>query len=229
MLDKFHFLLLLLFLISCKGDVLFTALPAPGTEIVDLGEYRLLASSVFAIPYLGKKQVQFRDSLGQSIIFKIEEQDFYLPDHPYSLIRYGINQPGDTVRYHYRPESKKFMLRNDSHKLNLELEIQATPYYSDPASLFVADILKVYYKISNASSTFGYQVFSDYTSLRTWPVTPTTTNQLGKRTFFGRTFSDVLQSAFPNSIAELYFNDEVGIVAFTDADRKTWRFDQFLE
>lgn len=223
-------ILLQLFIISCallalcscsKDDDAPSPMEEETLKTFDIGEYRLLDESISKLPYLNKTKVTFVDSLNNRIDLTINEADLFQTDSSY-LFRYDVFEEGDTVRYLYFGENKTFQLYNDSLNIHFSHELRARPYYMDPEKQYIADVLSIWLRNpENQNRLHG--VFYHVVNQRTWPTASETVYSPSK-VLLDKVFNDVYYSDYANSISEVYYNYEFGIVSFTDRDGKTWRF-----
>lgn len=225
---KRHFIL-----ISCAITALFACnddnitLIIEENDAIDIGSYYLLETSIANLPYLDKSQVIFVDSLQNQITFTIDERELYFPDKPGHLFRYNVNEEGDTVRYSYKSEVKRFTIANDSLELNYDFTLAARPYYNDPESGYVADIINIFCRVpEQLPEIIASQVFSAIVDQRTYPISYNT-DQFEHMEFIGRTFEDVYHNNFSDPVSDVYFNYTFGILSLTDHTGKQWRFERF--
>jgi hypothetical protein len=213
---------IMLIAFSCTKEI-----PDPAEDIhnIDIGSYTLLPSSIDKIPYLGKKAIVFVDSNFNEIVFEIIE--FPVSQlYRVTSYRYNVYSPGDTVTYHYLTQSKSFSFIQDSLKIEFNLILGAMPYYSEPKSEYVADVLNIWMKDPNVAFT-RRQVFSHVTNQRTWPEI-WINEWSSEKVILNRIFYDVFRNVFSNPLSKVHFNYEYGIVSFTDFSGKLWRFERFM-
>lgn len=189
---------------------------------IHIGDYRLLPESLDRIPYLGKEQIVFVDSSNNSIVLEIEERDLFVSNSA-TLFRYDVFEEGDTVKYTHTRESKYFIITNDSLSLSFSLSLSSRPYYPDPESRAVADVLNIFLRDS-IDATRSSQVFYHLTNPRSYP-NPSLNPPVENVEIWGRIFDEVLMHDFQNPKSIIQFNYEFGMVSFTDFSGKLWRFD----
>ncbi len=211
---------LLIFTSSCKKEEVIIE-EEEETNNIDVGEYSLLPESLELLPYLGKERIVFIDSLGNTTNFQITEFDLFSSSSTY--IKYDIFELGDTVEYDYRAEIKRFSLTNDSLSMTFNMSLSSKPYYNDPESQAVADVLTIFCTTLNDPFS-GFSVFYDLTNQRTYP-SPFTNISIDELELFGRTFQDVIVTDYTEPKSLIQFNYEFGIISFTDHEGKTWRFE----
>ena len=220
-------ILFLFFLPGCEYDVIEHIDPVdPSVNEkcdTDIGSFKLLSTSFSAMPYYGKSKVIFTDSLANLAEFTIHEFDTYVINGV--LYRYNVNEPGDTVKYCYASENKGFSVSDTTLKIYLSLSLKASPYYSDPESGKVADVLNINYRNLSDTVFISWQVFYKLVDQRTYPDPYTTNEFFSSISFHGRDFQNVERTKFSNPKLELYYNQTEGIVAFRDKTNKLWRFD----
>jgi len=222
----FYLFLFSFLFVACDDD----DITAPPVDLynVDIGSYELLEESLAAYPYTDKTGVLFVDSLGNEMTLTINDLPVFNSSSPATLFRYNVYDQGDTVRYEYFPESKSSQLVNESLDLNLRTSLTTQPYYSDPESMTVADVVNV--SINEKGNTFrSFVVFTHVFDQRSWPEENTITENIESIEFFGREFMNVWHTPFNDTYSPVHFNYEFGIVYFTDHEGKGWRFDKFIE
>lgn len=214
--------ILLVSLFSCEKETPIPPNNGTAGNPIDIGTYSLQEESLAKLPYLNKTQVTFIDSLGNKAVFDIIEQDLFESTGGV-LFKYDVIEEGDTVRYAYSNQIKRFRINNDSLNLNFDLALEARPYYPDPEQNYIADVLTIFCKDPN-NSLIGTQVFYHETDSRTWPTSWNAT-AIPEIDFLGRAFLDVYYNDYIDAKSALYFNYEEGIVSFTDIDGRLWRLE----
>ncbi len=222
-LFPFLFLLILTLFSACSDDDEMMVIPMEpeGNQSIDIGDYSINQSSLESIPYLDKSQIVFIDSTDKETIFEIEESDLLLNSGA-TFFKYNVFEEGDTVEYPYTSQVKRLVLSSDSLNLRLDLSLTARPYYPDPESRNVADIMNIFCGVPDTTFS-SVQVFYHETDQRTYPST-WNPEVLDEITFHGRTFTDVFNNDFIDAKLQVYWNYEFGIVAFTDLTDNLWRF-----
>lgn len=228
----FLILLVFVFFSSCNKNDDDTPIPEEEDRYnVDIGEHFLLIESIEKLPYLGKSNAQFVDSLENQMILTIRESEFISKG---AYFKYNIYEQGDTVTYNYTSEIKYFVLENDSMDLYLYMPLKASPYYDynnlENAHLDnenVADILNIFCRTPDSAGTM--RIFRDVIAQRTHPKLVDTNITIEEIIFFNKTFNNVIYTELVEMKSRLYFNYEVGIVAFEDHSGKLWRFERFIE
>ncbi|MCF8238902.1 MAG: hypothetical protein K9I85_12140 [Saprospiraceae bacterium] len=81
-----------------------------GKYNVDLGRWELLNSSLAKIPYFGKSEAIFVDSIGSSASMKITELTLF-DSLDWYTDKYDVYETGDTIRYYYQSQKKGFYLQ----------------------------------------------------------------------------------------------------------------------
>ncbi|HMT55103.1 MAG TPA: hypothetical protein PKD16_18855 [Saprospiraceae bacterium] len=221
---RYFFFATLILAFSCSKDSMISDMDNEMDDKynVNIGSYKLLQSSIDAMPYLGKKSIVFVDSSANEMVFVINESPIL--EGNVTLFTYNVYQAGDIVNYHYSRQYKTFLISNDSSGLEFICSLESTPYYTEPQKKFVADVFNVIIKNPNDQNSFR-QVFYHITNQRTWPIT-TNTPPISEKIILNRTFQDVLIDDFTNPLSIVHFNYEFGIISFTDFDGKLWRFER---
>lgn len=190
---------------------------------IDIGSYSLLPGSIEQIPYLGQSEIIFLDSTGAEAIFKIDEQGLFQSDGA-KYFRYDVEEPGDTVHYLFNTEIKSLNLECGPLDMKFRLSLTARPYYPDPESQTVADILEINLQLP-AGNGAAARVFYHEVDTRSYPDS-FNNEPIPEIELLGRTFNEVIWNNYFNPTSEVYFNFEYGIVSFTDHDGKQWRFEE---
>ena len=210
---------------SCKKENTDIPDPTENEDSIDIGAYALLESSRNAVPYKGKSSVTFVDSAGNELIFPITV--FANKTLEGCLYKYDVHQQGDTVKYCYKTEYDSYGLVNNANNLYFQIMLEAKPFYSDPESRKVADVLHV--SIRDATETGKYhQVYYQTIALRSFPLLYDDNTTFAQLTFWGRDFSNVSKTNFAIPYRLVFYNQEFGIVAFTDHNGKLWRFKEMF-
>lgn len=229
-MKRLHYLPILLFatlLFSCKKEDEGSENPPPpeNKDSIDIGSFKLLETSRDKIPYNGKSSVTFVDSAGNELVFPID--DFTKKTAKGCYWKYNVNEPGDTIRYCYSAEYDNFWLKNEANNLYLQVLLEASPYYADPESGKVADVLQVFMR-DELEAAKSYQVFYQTIDQRTYPESYDNNTTYPQITFWGREFFNVYKTDYTTPYRLLYYNQEFGIVAFSDHDGKLWRFKEMF-
>jgi hypothetical protein len=110
--------------------------------------------------------------------------------------------------------------------MQFRLRLRAMPYYADPESEAVADILEISLPFLNSPNFSSQQVFRHEVDTRSYPES-FNNEPIPEIEIFDRTFIEVIWNDYTNTISQVYFNFEYGIVSFTDYQGKQWRFEDF--
>jgi len=230
----------LFFMISCTKDKDNVIIPeVPPTDIdstdttatidtvtftkVDLGTFYLNQTSLYCLPYYGKKAVTFINESGEKVKFSIDENDLDIAKN--LIYKFNVKTTGDTVLYEYRRQTKSFNIINDSLDTYFFLSLGVQVYINDPESKFISDQLNIYSRDSEKDKNI-YWLFNKTINQRTAPDYYDYNIKYPEITFLGRTFTKVEKSEISNQIRPpVYYNYTEGIVAFTDHENKLWRFD----
>jgi hypothetical protein len=196
---RYFFFATLILAFSCSKDSMISDMDNEMDDKynVNIGSYKLLQSSIDAMPYLGKKSIVFVDSSANEMVFVINESPIL--EGNVTLFTYNVYQAGDIVYYHYSRQYKTFLISNDSSGLEFNCSLESTPYYTEPQKKFVADVFNVIIKNPNDQNSFR-QVFYHITNQRTWPST-TNTPPISEKIILNRTFHDVLIDDFTNPLS----------------------------
>ena len=192
---------------------------------VEIGDYFLLPENLDILPYENKFKVIFTDSLLNHVTFQVSFANTYVSDA--IMYKYNVHTQGDTVKYCYSSQRKTFNLRNDSLGISFSNTVYASPYYSDPESGFIADLMDVYYSDLHDNLLTAYGVFSKMLNQRTFPYAFGENEKHTEISFHGKTFVNVEKSNSFEPKILVYYNFTEGIVAFTDKTEKLWRFESF--
>ena len=217
-LNYLPLLLLMALLFACKKEN--PVLPQDDANKVGIGSFALLETSRAAVPYYDKSSVTFVDSAGNELTFAITAFDNKSTQGCYW--KYNVHETGDTVRYCYETTADNIWLKNESQNLILQVQLEAFPSYADPESGKVADILNVLIRDAAKTNTY-HQIFNQTIDHRNYPELDDSNTTYAQITFWSQEFSDVVKTDFTLPPYLLYYNWELGIVAFTDHDGKLWR------
>jgi hypothetical protein len=227
LLNYLSLLLLFAFLFACKKEDPNPDNPQPpeNKDSVDIGSFSLLETSRNMVPYKDKSSVTFVDSAGNELVFPI---DIFANKTSHGCYwKYDVHEPGDTVKYCYKSKYDSYRLKNEANNLYLRVHLEAAPYFGDPESGKVADVLNV--SMRDAVETNIYrQIFYQTIDQRSHPEPFDDNTIYPQITFWGRDFSNVSKTNFSTPYRLLYYNQEFGIVAFTDHDGKLWRFKEMF-
>ncbi len=230
----FSLLSLLLFL-SCGSDDEEILIIKETTSIVDIGEYNLLDESLKAMPYFGGKDILFVDSIGNELEVTVTEFDIFTYSSPNYLYKYDVYEEGDTVKYAYTSQSMNFSFEAPSLEIKMNLSLMARPYYSDPESRAIADVINIFcvypepvMDTVNNLVISAAQVFYHLVNQRTWPNALSTFQFEEELVLLGRSFKDVYSNQITETKSKVYYNYELGILSFEDHTGKTWRFEKWL-
>ena len=208
---------LALFQLSCSKD---SSDSKPTSEPIYIGEYTLLNTSLEKFPYTDKSMATYADSLGNTITLSIYEHPLFMSRG--TLYRYDVFMEGDTVMYSYEAEYKSARLFNDDLDLSFQTRLHARPFYSDPESRTVADVLEIFLKDPDKPNSAS-QVFNHLVDKRTWPISSgSSAALLPTYTIHGVTYDSVFHVDYYEPLSEVYLNYAQGIVSFTDFNGVTF-------
>jgi len=213
------------FLSSCNLDDGTDVAPEKGLPTIDIGSYSLLPESIAQIPYVNQSGIVFVDTFGTEVFFSVEEEDIF-ESNGSNYYRYDVFEEGDTVVYEFNTEIKTFNLESTALGMQFRLRLRAMPYYADPESEAVADVMEISLPFLNSSSFSSQIVFRHEVDTRSYP-TSFNNEPIPEIEIFDRTFTEVIWNDYTNPISQVYFNFEYGIVSFTDYQGKQWRFEDF--
>ena len=128
--------------------------------------------------------------------------------------------------YEFNTEIKTFNLESTALGMQFRLRLRAMPYYADPESEAVADVMEISLPFLNSPSFSSQIVFRHEVDTRSYP-TSFNNEPIPEIEIFDRTFTEVIWNDYTNPISQVYFNFEYGIVSFTDYQGKQWRFEDF--
>lgn len=208
---------------SCNNDDDAAITPDEGPLTIDIGDYSLLPESIEQIPYLGFSEIVFVDSAGSEAVFSITEQPLFQSSGS-KYFKYDVNEPGDTVHYSFRTEIKTLQMDCVDLNMKLRLSLSAKPYYTDPESEAVADIMEIFLQNPSIPGSSS-QVFRHEINTRSYPET-FNNEAIPEIEFLGRSFQDVIWNNYFMPLSQVYFNFNHGMVSFTDHDNKVWRFEE---
>lgn len=213
------------FLSSCNLDDGTDVAPEEGLPTIDIGSYSLLPESIAKIPYVNQSGIIFVDTFGTEVFFSVEEEDIF-ESNGSNYYRYDVFEEGDTVVYEFNTEIKTFNLESTALGMQFRLRLRAMPYYADPESEAVADVMEVSLPFLNSPNFSSQIVFRHEVDTRSYP-TSFNNEPIPEIEIFDRTFTEVIWNDYTNPISQVYFNFEYGIVSFTDYQGKQWRFEDF--
>lgn len=213
------------FLSSCNLDDGTDVDPVEGLPTIDIGSYSLLPESIAQIPYVNQSGIIFVDTFGTEVFFSIEEEDVF-ESSAANYYKYDVFEEGDTVVYEFNTEIKTFNLESTALGMQFRLRLRAMPYYGDPESEAVADVMEISLPVPNSPNFSSQQVFRHEVNTRSYP-TSFNNEPIPEIEIFDRTFTEVIWNDYANPISQVYFNFEYGIVSFTDYQGKQWRFENF--
>ncbi|MBK7343952.1 MAG: hypothetical protein IPJ06_13185 [Saprospiraceae bacterium] len=201
-----------------------------GKYNVDLGRWELLNSSLAKIPYFGKSEAIFVDSIGSSVSMNITELTLFDSIDWYTD-KFDDCETGDTIRYYYQSQKKRFLLTVKSLNIYYLLDASSGPviFCEEQPIGKGADFLSIWRKEQDSTSFFYDFVFSDVLNPRTSTCQFELPHDEGPIDYFGKTFETSLHymDYYPYFIER--FNYEYGIIALRDHSGKIWRFDHFIE
>lgn len=142
------------------------------------------------------------------------------------MFKYNVFENGDTVTYCYDADFKFISIKNDSLNMQFELSIRSSPYYDDPESGFVADIMNIFCQGQIQGSFSLSQVFNAMIDQRTYPFATNSNEIYAEMNIFGKTFLNVEKTNFIDPKLVLFYNPTEGIVGFNDLSGKSWRFEE---
>ncbi len=222
----YHPLLLLgIFLFACKKEEAEEPQTPQQDNIVDIGSYSLLESSRNAVPYKGKSSATFIDSIGNELTFPIESS--IGSNFEGCLWKYDVYQPGDAVQYCYKSQNDNYWLRNDARNLDINITLEPRPFYSDPESGKLKDVLTVTIR-SDVQPNVSHQIFHQTIDFRTNSGVADNNIIYPQITFWGKEFFNAYRTNLTTPYRLLYYNQEFGIIAFTDHSGKLWRFKEMF-
>jgi hypothetical protein len=213
------------FLSSCNLDDGTDVDPEEGLPAIDIGSYSLLPESIAQIPYVNQSGIIFVDTFGTEVFFSIEEEDIF-ESSAANYYKYDVFEEGDTVVYEFNTEIKTFNLVSTALGMQFRLRLRAMPYYGDPESEAVADIMEISLPFLNSPNFSSQIVFRHEVDTRSYP-TSFNNEPIPEIEIFDRAFTEVIWNDYTNPISQVYFNFEHGIVSFTDYQGKQWRFEDF--
>lgn len=199
------------------------------SQVVQLGSFALLPDSRNAIPYYGNQGVRFVDSLGNEMSFQISVSSG--TSLAGCLVKHDVFEPGDSVQYCYTVNGDVIWLINteSARNINFQLILHPLPYYPDPESGSIADILDIwFYTAAQPPNPDARQVFNMTVNQRTYPQISDANTLIPSIQFNGMLFSSVQKTNFSMPASDLYYNTALGIVAFTDHAGKLWRFKEMF-
>ncbi len=214
---QYLLLLLVIFLFACKKE----DIKEPQDNIVDIGSFSLLESSRNAVPYKGKSSAIFLDSVGNELTFPISP--FVNSNFEGCYWKYDVYQTGDTVQYCYKSQGDNYWLRNDTQSLHIQVRLEPRPYYDDPESGKVKDVLDISMR-SDVQPNVSHQIFHQTMDDRNNPGPADNNIVYPQITFWGREFFNAYRTNLTTPYRLLYYNQEFGIIAFIDHSGKLWRF-----
>jgi hypothetical protein len=212
-LDIFRYSLLIFIsslVIACDGgdDNIVDNRPSNSAGFCDvkLKDFSLDNSNTTLRAYDMLNQVSFINEDGQTLVFTIG---------PSIKSRFeGIFEVNDTFNICYAKESIETKLTTTD---GIEITFQAEPkaYFAELEDALYADVANerriVFRKVLNMNS---YP-----------PPLYQTTQNIGSQFFIDREFENIELTRFNTPIIVLYYNTEIGIVAFIDESGVLWQFD----
>jgi len=216
---------------GCKTTKIPKITKIVSSQLIEIGEYKLLQESLSKIPYLNKNVIIFQDLQGNQQEFTISESDLFKTDSAF-LYKYDVIEAGDTITYQYTVESKRFYIKNKELDIIFSFNLRATPYRKDPETRYVADVVEVGYSKPNNNNS-SRRVFFHVLNQRSWPEI---NSALGGAIMKHSDTVKILDKDFYNVYSneyyqdpklKIYFNYEFGILSFTDRNNKLWRFKSF--
>ncbi|MCG8577006.1 MAG: hypothetical protein MI810_19150, partial [Flavobacteriales bacterium] len=209
---------------------------ADDQEVIETMHYELKDSSILKIPYRGRTEVIFIDSLSNKLAFTIQENDIKTESmSTYNKELKKCEPPSWTI------QSKETELINDSLDLTFLLELKTEPDRADSYPKKFCDKLflwtvsypneeeKEYILFDIKKTTISrHALFQCIVDNRTSEYSSSCT-LIDSTVVLGRTFYDVLRQDSYGSENDysILFNYEYGILAFRDYENKYWRFSHF--
>jgi hypothetical protein len=223
-LDIFRYSLLIFILslvIACDGgdDNIVDNRPSNSAGFCDvkLKDFSLDNSNTTLRAYDMLNQVSFINEDGQTLVFTIG---------PSIKSRFeGIFEVNDTFNICYAKESIETKLKTTD---GIEITFQAEPkaYFAELEDALYADVMKIYYNDTNDVANERRIVFRKVLNMNSYPPPLyQTTQNIGSQFFIDREFENIELTQFNTPIIVLYYNTEIGIVAFIDESGVLWQFD----
>lgn len=166
--------------------------------------------------YDGFTQITFTNEAGLEKKFDINDQALITED--------GLFTSNDTLVYCYEIESKSTQLSSDDG-LEFTILTESKPYFADFISLQSADVRKIFYEDTSNEKVDRRMVFRKVLDFKDYPPPLyETTVSISSQFFIDREFRDVEITNFNTPIVVLYYNDELGILAYRDENNTLWQF-----
>ncbi len=220
-LQKLLFFLLLGTICACNGSDDNMVDPklsnSAGTCDIKLKDFRLSPENRIFNSYADFTSATFINASGEEMTFDIGiiSDDYFQ----------GIFEENDSLHYCYSIESVETTL---THESGIEFTLLNIPkaYFADLSDSQYAEVLKLYYNNTN-DEAFGRRiVFRKVLDMKDYPPPLyETTVSISSRDFINREFKNIEITNFNSPVVIVYYNDELGIVAFVDEDKTMWQLD----
>lgn len=223
---KYSFLLVMVSLISCLGED-----PVLDDEICthDIGQQQLTAISKEAFPYTNIKNVTFVDSFGIKKIFDLKftsssskvTNSIAVKDTIFN----GVPYPAGTITNCMLSQAWSYTLTEIGGSLILVGRVQNDFDATLPQRNVVDEVEILISSNNRPLEVFPYfNIRLDYRNSQDGFVNKIKT--IDDLTIFGKTFSGVMYNEFATvQQHKAYYNKTEGIVMFSEANGRIWRFD----
>lgn len=193
----------------------------------NIGSYSLLSESVQKMPYLGKSKAIFIDSSGYEIEFEIIEKDLNVHEKRYTVN--DLESPTGVTEYIFNTESKTIIIQNDSIDAIFSFRLTAAPYWLDPLSKAVADLLLVSWDSYEKQETvhISYNLIYYYVAPRTYPKY-NNAPIIEEVEVMGKKYENVIISDSFQNISIISINFDFGLLSFIDRDGKLWGLKELM-
>ena len=222
-LGSFHSVIVLIALFAfaaCNGDdggVMNGNFNSVGSCDILIDEFNLNGENKAVQAYDEYTSVTFINENGDRIEFNV--------GNPVTRISEGIFEDPDSTLFCFSNESIETILSSTAG-LEFTVLLEAKAYFADLTANQSADVLKVFYNDVNDEMNARRIVFRKVLDIKNYPTTLYETTQVvASRTFIDREFKNVEFTNFNTPIIIVYYNDELGIIAFVDEEGVLWEFE----
>ncbi len=204
---------------ACKGDDNMTPISlnnSVGNCDIQIPAFYLNEENAQLSSYDAYNKVAFINSQGEEKSFQIGQSVKTLDE--------GLFEDIDSTKYCFTTESIETSLINNKG-LEFTIIIETKPYFADVKSSLSADILKIFYNDTMNGATDRRLVFRKVLDLKDYPsALYQTTVDVPSKYFVDNEFKNLEITNFNSPVIRLYFNDNLGIVAYEDENKVLWQF-----
>ena len=204
-------------LTSCQDDDLGINNLGDGQRNCDiiLDDFSIAPDSRSSSVIGNVSELVFINERGEETVFAVGEPEFISEE--------GTFMDGDSITFCLNIESFTTNLVSNNG-LEFTVIVESKPYYPEIKTMPSADVLKVFYNDAANIKNDRRLVFRKVLDIKDYPAPLYTTTSTTDEIFFIDTeFQNVEFTAFNSPIIKMYYNDNMGIVAYEDEQTVLWQ------